>query len=220
MPHQITINSANVAIAVTVIIACLAGGYKLGNSDRDDTISNLNLTIKSYEKSNDLQLKDLIDKVEVTSQELKLNVKDQRELNELRDSLDKLKKRKQSDDENYLVEVEQLRKKIEEVNNKLIESQKRYSNILPVVEEKLSIKKNVLFTRDSSIEVLQDKFYLGIGSVYGSSVVLMDNGRRVEIQIGQTITFEKYGTICHVRLMTASSARDEAVFDYGCSIKS
>jgi len=218
--HQISLSSANIAIAVTVLLACVGGGYTLGNSDRDETISNLNLTIKGYEKANDLQLKDLIDSIDDTSRNLKLNVSDQRELNELRLSLDKLKKQKLLDDEIHLAEIEQLRVKIDAAQKMLIESQKRFSDILPIVEEKLPLKKNMLYARDTSIEVIPNLFYLGVSVIYGSSVVLKDDGNRVEIEMGQTKIFNRYGTVCHVRLMSASSARDEAVFDYGCTVKS
>lgn len=220
MSHQVSLSSANMTIAVSVLLACLAAGYKLGNSDRDETISNLSLTIKGYEKANDLQLRELIDLVDDTSRELKLNVSDQRELNELRLSLDKFKKQKQVDDESYLAEIERLRVNVESTQKALVESQKRFNDILPVVEEKLSFKKNVLYTRDTSIEVIPNLFYLGVGSVYGSRVVLKDDGDSVEIEMGQTKVFNRYGAICHVRLMSASSARDEAVFDYGCTVKS
>ena len=220
MSHQISLSSANIAIAVTVLLACVGGGYTLGNSDRDETISNLNLTIKGYEKANDLQLKDLIDSIDDTSRNLKLNVSDQRELNELRLSLDKLKKQKLYDDEIHLAEIEQLRVKIDAAQKMLIESQKRFSDILPIVEEKLPLKKNMLYARDTSIEVIPNLFYLGVSVIYGSSVVLKDDGNRVEIEMGQTKIFNRYGTVCHVRLMSASSARDEAVFDYGCTVKS
>ena len=220
MSHQISLSSANIAIAVTVLLACVGGGYTLGNSDRDETISNLNLTIKGYEKANDLQLKDLIDSIDDTSRNLKLNVSDQRELNELRLSLDKLKKQKLLDDEIHLAEIEQLRVKIDAAQKMLIESQKRFSDILPIVEEKLPLKKNMLYARDTSIEVIPNLFYLGVSVIYGSSVVLKDDGNRVEIEMGQTKIFNRYGTVCHVRLMSASSARDEAVFDYGCTVKS
>lgn len=220
MHHQISFSSANIAIAVSVLLACVGAGYTLGNSDRDDTISNLNLTIKAYEKANDLQLKDLIESIDDTSKELKLNISDQRELSELRQSFEKLKKQKQVDDENHLAEIEQLRVKIDSTEKALTESQKRYSNILPVIEEKLSFKKNVPYTRDTSIEVIPNLFYLGVSHIFSSSVVLQDDGNRVEIQMGQTKIFNRHGTVCHVRLMSTSGAGDEAVFDYGCTVKS
>jgi hypothetical protein len=215
-----SLSTSQITIGVTLFLASIAGSYTLGFSDRQDVISNLNNEIKNYKDLDKLNLKKLVTELKDNSGVIALTIKERREKDQLSKALDDSKKNHSKASEILLEEIDSLRTSLAESDSKLLERNNLYLELSSIISKKLTIKRNITHEKVSTIELIPDTYYLGLSSIYSNSVVLKDDGKSINIDIGQTKEFLHSGVNCYVRLKSADYVKDEAIFDYGCNLKS